>query len=304
MLDVRKLILLREVEARGSIAAAAKALQFTRSAVSQQLSALEAETGVALVDRTARQAELTAAGRLLVAHADRVLAELDTAEAELQRYSTEVVGDLRVGVPFHEGPPILIRALTSVRSRYPGLQVTLSGLASHEGRQAVRLGQLDLMLAVRYDQVPEPRVPGVREMLLAVDGLRVALSPRHPLARRASVDLAELAGDLWVCPSASGLGHLTRQVCRAAGFEPQVTADIDDLPATLALVAHNWAAALVPDLVPDRADAPVRRVTLTGQPLRRSIFLVMRPGTAERPPVNTLLQEIDALLPPQAVPPR
>src|ERR1700749_1181229 len=83
MLDVRKLIMLRAVAAEGSIAAAARRLQYTRSAVSQQLSALEAETGAALVERAGNRITLTPAGRNLVEHTERIVAELRAAETSL-----------------------------------------------------------------------------------------------------------------------------------------------------------------------------------------------------------------------------
>ena len=112
MLDVRKLIMLQVVMAEGSIAAAARRLQYTRSAVSQQLSALEAEAGTALIDRTNNHITLTPAGRALVEHAERILVELRSAEAVLAGAGTQISGLLRVGIPFREGPHIMSRGLT------------------------------------------------------------------------------------------------------------------------------------------------------------------------------------------------
>src|SRR6267154_3431525 len=106
MLDVRKLIMLRAVAAEGSIAAAARALRYTRSAVSQQLSSLETEAGTALIDRRGNQVTLTPAGRVLLEHTERILVELRAAEATLSRDDQAVSGLLRVGVPFREGPQI------------------------------------------------------------------------------------------------------------------------------------------------------------------------------------------------------
>src|ERR671921_3032771 len=83
MLDVRRMKVLREVAARGSFSAAATALAFTQSAVSQQVAALERETGTRLVERGVRPVRLTDAGRALMAHAEAVLARLDEAEQEL-----------------------------------------------------------------------------------------------------------------------------------------------------------------------------------------------------------------------------
>src|ERR1700689_2419613 len=83
MLDLHRLRLLHEFATRGSIAKAAAALGYTPSAVSQQLATLEREVGAALLDRTARTAELTAAGRRLAAHAAEILAMVEAAEAGL-----------------------------------------------------------------------------------------------------------------------------------------------------------------------------------------------------------------------------
>src|SRR5919197_964246 len=80
MLDVRRLRVLREVAARGSFSAAAEALSFTQSAISQHVAALERETGARLVERGSRGIRLTDAGRALVAHADAILARIDAAE--------------------------------------------------------------------------------------------------------------------------------------------------------------------------------------------------------------------------------
>src|ERR1035441_9288643 len=83
MLDTHRLRLLKEFAERGTIVAAATALGYTPSAVSQQLATLEREAGVALLDRTARTAELTDAGRRLAGHAERILALVEEAEADL-----------------------------------------------------------------------------------------------------------------------------------------------------------------------------------------------------------------------------
>src|SRR5882672_1976682 len=122
MLDVRKLIMLRAVAAEGSIAAAGRALQYTRSAVSQQLTALEAEAGAALIDRAGNRVTLTPKGRVLVDHAERILIEMRAAEAVLAGSESEVAGLLRIGIPFREGPRIMSRALTEIRRQFPNIE--------------------------------------------------------------------------------------------------------------------------------------------------------------------------------------
>lgn len=289
MLDVRRLILLREVGARGSIAAAAQALNYTRSAVSQQLSALEAETGAALVDRSSKRAGLTAAGRLLAEHAERILAQLELAEGQLRLRDGKVAGELRVGVPLHEGPALVVPAVTELRDLHPELRITLHGISPSDGRQAVRLGQLDAVLAARYTQVPEPRVLGLHEEDLISDRIRLAISPEHPLACSGSRRLADFANVPWLLDPASGLGRLALHVCASADFAPDVVSDISDMQAVLALVELGWGVALVPDLVPDRPGHPIARITLEGAELSRRTTLVVREGSMDSPPVAVLL---------------
>src|SRR3712207_7775904 len=96
MLDVRRMRVLREVAARGSFSAAAEALSFTQSAVSQQIAALEREAGAVLVQRNARGVRLTEAGEAVVRHADVILARLADAEAELEAIAGLRGGRLRI----------------------------------------------------------------------------------------------------------------------------------------------------------------------------------------------------------------
>ncbi|TLS47367.1 LysR family transcriptional regulator [Streptomyces montanus] len=289
MLDVRKLVLLREVEARGSIAAAAQALNYTRSAVSQQLSALEAETGTALLDRGSKSAGLTAAGRLLVEHTERIMSQLESAESELHARDGRVTGELRVGVPLHEGPALLVPALNRLRELHPELRVTLHGVLPAESRGSVRLGRLDAVLATHYPQVPEPRVPGLHEAPVAGDRIRLAIAPGHPLAGDAPRPLADFADLPWLLDPSSGLGKLALHACADTGFVPDVVSDIGDMQAVLSLVSMGWGVALVPDLAPDRPGHPVTRIPLEGTELTRRITLVVRKGALASPPVAALL---------------
>lgn len=296
MLDVRKLLLLREVEARGSIAGAAQALNYTRSAVSQHLSALEAETGVPLLDRTNGKARLTAVGRLLVRHGEDILSQLETAESELLEFSGQVYGDLRVGMPFHEGPPLLVPILAGLRRDHPNLRITLHDVRRSQARQTVRLNQLDLAVASRYDRIPEPEVPGLTEEPLAGDRIRIAVPPDHPLAERgaagAALPLSDFARDPWIYDENSALGRLTVHACHGAGFAPDAVAETDDMQAVLGLVSYGWGVALVPDLAPERPGSPVVRITPDGLPLTRHLSLVARTGTVACPSIAAVLSAI------------
>src|SRR3954453_3046092 len=126
MLDVRRLRVLKEVAAKGSFSAAAESLAYTQSAVSQQIAALEREAGTRLVERSARGVHLTDAGRMLVGHADAILARLAGAEAEPEAMA---------GPPRRRGPAVALprprasimpSAISRFRDRHPAVEVTLA----------------------------------------------------------------------------------------------------------------------------------------------------------------------------------
>lgn len=290
MLDVRKLILLREVAARGSIAAAAEALHLTRSAVSQQLTALETETRTSLLNRTGRRAALTAEGRLLVQHAERIMGQLEAAEADLRAGRGTVSGELRLGVPLHEGPALLVPTATRLRGLHPRLHITLHAVSSTRAQEQVRLGELDAALAARYSHVPHTSRESLYEEELLTDRVRLALAADHPLARAGDPPaLTDFAALPWLLDRDSGLGRLALHLCAEAGFVPDVVSDIADPQAVLGLVAAGWGVALVPDLVPDRADHPVARLPLPGSEPTRRTTVVVRAGARGSPPIAALL---------------
>src|SRR5579883_2005531 len=124
-LDVRRLRLLREVALRGTIAAAAAAIGYTPSAVSQQLSVLERETGVPLLERAGRRLELTAAGRALVQRAGDVLAALEAATVAVEATRTTVTGSVRLTSFPSVSASLVVPALAGLEAEYPGLEITV-----------------------------------------------------------------------------------------------------------------------------------------------------------------------------------
>ena len=126
MLDVHRLRLLCELDRRGTLAAVARALSYSPSAVSQQLSQLEAETGVTLLEPAGRGVRLTAQARILVAHAEAVFERLEEAEAELRASLTEVRGTLRVASFQSVLLALVPEVLTDLAGRYPGLRVEIT----------------------------------------------------------------------------------------------------------------------------------------------------------------------------------
>src|ERR671933_1675134 len=154
MLDVRRLRVLREVAQRGSFSAAAEALSFTQSAVSQQVAALERESGAKLVERGPRGIRLTDAGRALVEHADAIIARLDDAEQELAAIAGLKGGRLRVASFQSAGATLVPRALAEFHRRYPKVELSATTAELNEAHELLRAGEVDVALVMDFAAQP------------------------------------------------------------------------------------------------------------------------------------------------------
>ena len=293
MLDVRKLRLLRELHARGTVTAVAEALSYTPSAVSQQIAQLQAEAGVALTERVGRRLHLTDAGVRLVGHTETVLAHLEAAEADLEGAAGVVRGTVRVAslqTPLMSLVPAAHRLL---RERHPALRVELLQLEPEAALPAVALGELDASVAEEYAFAPRHVAPGLARDELGSDEVVVALPRDHPAAAETGpIALSTLASEPWACDfEGTHFAQMMETACRLAGFTPDVRHRCD-VRILLALVAAGSAVALVPTLPhPERHEGIVVR-PVADHELRRTIAVFTRLPARGRPAIAAL---VDAL---------
>src|SRR5215212_907163 len=191
MLDVRRLRVLREVAQRGSFSAAAEALSFTQSAVSQQIAALERESGAKLIERNPRGIRLTDAGRALVEHADAVLARIEDAEEELAAIAGLRGGRLRMATFQSAGATLVPRAVGEFHRRHPEVDLTVRQ-DDFTADQQLATGEVDLAIVMDFEDMPKVE-PQLELTHLLDDPYDVVLPRDHRLAERAKVDLADLA---------------------------------------------------------------------------------------------------------------
>ena len=294
MLDVRRLRVLREVAARGSFSAAADALAYTQSAISQQIAALEREADTKLVDRSARGVRLTDAGRALVDHADIILARLADAEAELEAIAGLRGGRLRLAAFPSVAASLMPVAIARFRERHPGVELSMDLAEPPEAEQRLRSGECDLAvtnlatLACSIDQLDV--VP------ILEDPMYVAMPAGHPLARRQTLRLEELAGEDWMlgslntCPDTS----IFLRACQRAGFEPRIAFHTDDYLAIQGFVAAGMGVSFIPDLalVTVRDDVVIR--SLGPRPPVRHVVAATLAGSflspAKRAMLDTLVE--------------
>ena len=132
--------MLQAVAAHRSVAAAASALHLSPPAVSQQLLALERETGAGLIDRSGRQVTLTAAGRLLAAHGERIAAQLRQAERDLAALTGRAAGPVRIAAFQTVMAPLIAPALRALAADHPAIQPVITERYGPAATAELRLG--------------------------------------------------------------------------------------------------------------------------------------------------------------------
>ncbi|MEU4689362.1 LysR family transcriptional regulator [Actinoplanes sp. NPDC023714] len=245
MLDVRRLRLLHDLDRLGTIAAVAGLHRYTPSAVSQQLSALEREAGVPLLERTGRRVTLTAAGRVLVRHAGAVLAALESAGAALAAARTGPSGPLRIGAFPTAVRTILPPALVALGREHPALDLMVTELDPAAVPAALRDRTLDAGLIHAYDPAPIPRSGPA----LTVPAPLGPASPSPPSPDLASPDLAspaQASPDL-ASPAPADREPVDRQSVGPASDDLESVALFDEA-VHLAVPAAAGPAATVADL--------------------------------------------------------
>src|SRR5215218_479982 len=296
MLDLRRLRLLLELSRRGTIAAVADALQFTPSAVSQQLAMLERETGVPLLERAGRGVRLTDAALVLAGHAEALLQRSELAEADLAAAAGTVAGRARIAgfesVVLHLALP----AMDALARDAPRLRCEVVEEEPEVALPALAVGDLDLVLADEWQHQPRRLPAGVDRHDLLADRVHLVLPARHPAARRhrGAVPLAELAGEAWTTGHAGmGWEEIVQRTCRGlGGFEPDIRHRTNDAGISLAVVARGMAVSMLPELaLADRPRGLTVREIAEGR-VSRTIFAATRAADAARPSTQALLAAI------------
>jgi len=291
MLNVTRLKMLREVAARGTIAAAAEALFMTPSAVSQQMAVLEREAGVPLLERSGRGVRLTDAGRSLVDNTERVLAALEHAEADLAAASQGIVGSVRVSAFPTAARAVLVPALVQLRRDHPNLRVSMIDLEPEEAMPALKARDLDVVVTYEWDLLPTLEDSGVEREELFAEHVYLVLPESHPLALRGGpIAVAELADESWIVGrDSTSMLDLVTAAARRSGFEPRTDFHSMDFEVILAAVGAGLGVALVPPLalVGDLSGVAVR--DMVDLDLNRSVWAATRRGSGAHPGISAVL---------------
>jgi DNA-binding transcriptional LysR family regulator len=299
MLDLHRLRLLQEFAARGSIAGTAAFLGYTPSAVSQQLAVLEREAGTALLDRSARRAELTDAGRRLAGHAERILAMVEEAETDLSAGAAEPAGRV-VATAFPSAAVAFAPALARSLRTHPRLALVLRQTQAADGLRQVRSGEVDVAIVDDWNSrlATEIAAGGILTCYhLIRDELVLVLPRTHPAAGPGQpVDLRALRNEPWLAAPAGESSRLAvDRLLAAVGVTPPVLSEFEGMSTIVSLVARGIGIAILPRIA---VTAAGRRVAVRDLPhgldLARDIHAVARTASVRRPSVAVIVTALRA----------
>ncbi|GHF36180.1 LysR family transcriptional regulator [Streptomyces mashuensis] len=285
MLDLSRLRALYAVSVHGSVSAAATALGYTPSAVSQAISKLERETRTTLLERRGRGVALTDAAEHLAATARDVLGLVERAETELEERRGQPAGQLHIGAFPSAARGLLPPVLAALARAHPGVDARLSEIEPHVSVDLVAQGVLDLAVAFEWDTEPLPAPDGLERAPAGEDTCDLLVPAGHPLAARDRLSPADLAHERWIHQPPGSVCHdwLVRTL-RTAGSEPLLAHQAAENHTQVALVAAGLGIALMPRLGGGPLPDGVVAVPLEPVPVRK-LFAYWRRDAARRPAI-------------------
>lgn len=289
MLDTNRLRVFRAVIAEGSVARAATNLGYTPSAVSQQVSTLQRETGLSLIERSGRGIVPTATGRLLAAEAEAVLERLARLESLTADLRAGRVGSLTVSHFASAGSTWIPPIVAALSREFPGLRLDLRLTELHQGAAE----EPDVEIYVEGANSTSLSGYDVRPLLS--EPYLAVLPEGHRLADRGRIPLVELAEESWVDNDVArgSCRQILLDACAAAGFSPGFQIETQDYPTAVAFVAAGAGITVLPRLGLGTPPAGVRVVELADPTPMRSIFVRSRQSLRNNPAVRRLLTLLD-----------
>ncbi|MEV4776332.1 LysR family transcriptional regulator [Microbacterium sp. LWO13-1.2] len=293
MLDVNRLRMLVELSRRGTLSAVADALSYSKASVSQQLSALEREVGVPLLRRVGRGVQFTPQGNVLVAEAIGILDQLEHARIAVAESLIEVTGTVRVAVFQSAAHSLLPSSLKSLKEQHPALRVEVTECDPETGLVGVSSRDFDLILAEQYPGRTRPIHADLDRVVLAHDAIALARRAGSAGDADAVAALWSTRDEPWVLePAGTASRAWAEQLCRTAGFEPDVRYEIADLTAHVRLINAGLAVGLLPELVWG-GDSPSVDLDALPETPRREIFSSARRVSAAAPSIRAVRRALE-----------
>lgn len=288
-MDLGRLRTLRELSIRKTMAAVSEALFVSPSAISQQMTLLEQEVGVPLIEKRGRGVSLTVAGQILVERAERIFTELEAAKADIEELENLVAGDLRVAAFPSVAAVLMPPTIRRLAEDHPLLAIQFDEMEPEESVAALRSWQTDVAIIDDLNILPGVLDSNMETIPLLEDVFHVMMGKGHRLAGREYVTLPDLKEERWIIDTASSTyTRMITEACQGAGFDPQIMARCKGFEVSVALIRSHAGISILPGLRAshDLQDVQVRPL----QPeIRRKISLAFRKGQGRSPALRAFV---------------
>lgn len=295
MLDLRRLRVFHAVATRRSFSAAADALAYTQSTVSEAVAALERELGVTLLDRSSRPVGLTPAGEVVLGHAETLLGHAGAIEDDLAALREGDAGRLRLAGFYTAWSTFLPAAIAAFSRAHPRVALELDQADPPEAMRRLRAGEIDLAVIYRFASGDPAGDPGERLVSthLAPDPYALAVPARGALARKRRLEAADLATAKWcTAPLGSPATDIVQRYCREhGGFEPDLAYPTDDVAMAQPLVSAGLAVSFLPSLELARPYPGVAVRPLPHAPPGREVWCV-QPANRRLPAARAMVARL------------
>lgn len=290
-LGLRRLRTLREVADHGGVNAAAAAMRYSPSGVSQQMAALEGEVGAAVLARSGRGVQLTEVGRVLLEHAQILLDAEQQARSAVEKARDSLDVEITIGVFCTVAAGLVPAVISDLAERHPTVHVKTREIDPDEATLELKHGHLDLAFLIDYPDASEPWRTGITIKPVGDDMLHLAA----PSGRYSDevVDLADFADEDWIMSGPDNyFGRALLSACRRAGFDPNIAHQVNEQPTAFAMVAAGLGVTLTSDL--GRSFLPARGVAThrLRVPVRRQILIGYDESAKDRPVVSIFVESV------------
>ena len=297
MIDLAALRALIAVRDHGSIVGAAAALDFTPSAVSQQIKKLERKSRSPMLERVGRTVILTERGRLLAERGTQLLSDLEQVENIAVGGAEELRGTLRLASFSSASRGIVAPLLARLQVSAPQLDVVVQESDPREAVTMVERGGADLAIVHDWNTLPLEVPVTIAQQHLLDDEADVLLPWNHRLALRDSVTPMDLLGERWVTTPAGTICHeWLVHMFAIHGERPDLRFFLSSYATHEAMVEHGVAVALVPRLGREMLSHHIRVIPVVDPTPRRRISSVWRSSSTDNPARRHVQMELEALV--------
>lgn len=240
-MDIRHLTYFIEVAKYKSFTKASKSLHLSQSTISKVVKSLEEELNVELIDRTAKNIELTEAGEIVLAEAEMILESMNDISTNLYDLMNLKKGKIKIGIPPIIGFLFFPKIIKQFNELYPDIKISIFEDDSKKVIQDVKEGVLDLGVVIQPVDQKEFEV-----VLFVRDELSLFVHTNHPLAQREKVEMRDLQNETFILFKQEYIHDLIVQECQKAGFKPKIAYEISEWGFIGGMIGENLGVSICP----------------------------------------------------------